>query len=101
MAYRSILMEKQPEIAAICRRYNVRELALLGSALGPEFRQDSDIDLMVEFKSGARVGLLEFSKLQQELETLLCRKVDLVSKRGLKPVIRERVLQQAEAVYAG
>jgi predicted nucleotidyltransferase len=101
MAYRSILLEKQPEIAAICRRYNVRELALFGSALGPEFRQDSDIDLMVEFKSGARVGLLEFSKLQQELETLLCRKVDLVSKRGLKPVIRERVLQQAEAVYAG
>ena len=101
MAYRSILVEKRAEIAAICKRYNVQELALFGSALGTEFRKDSDVDLIVEFKPNARVGLLEFSKLQQELEVLLGRKVDLVSKRGLKPLVRERVLQQAEAVYAG
>jgi hypothetical protein len=101
MAYRSILLEKRTEIATICRRYNVTELSLFGSALGPEFRDDSDVDFLVEFASGVPVGLLDLGKLQQELEALLRRKVDLVSKRGLKPLLREKVLQHAEPVYAG
>jgi uncharacterized protein len=101
MAYTSLLLDKKAEIAAICRRHHVRELCLFGSALGPDFRPDSDIDLLVEFASGVPVGLLQFGELQAELETLLNRKVDLVSKRGLRPLVRERILQQLEPVYAG
>ncbi len=92
---------KLPEIAAICRRFEVRELSLFGSAVGSGFRPDSDIDLLVEFEHGAQIGLIQFGLLQEELELLLGRKVDLVPKSGLKPTIRERVLQSAEPVYAG
>jgi uncharacterized protein len=92
---------KLPEIAAICHRFKVKELSLFGSAVGPSFRQESDVDFLVEFLPGTQVGLIQFGLLQQELETLLGRKVDLVPKSGLKPLIRESVLQSSEPVYAG
>ena len=101
MPYPSILDNRKSEIAAICRRHKVAELAVFGSAVGGDFRSDSDIDLLVEFVPGSPVGLVEFGRLQIELEAALHRKVDLVSKRGLKPSLRETILQQAQPVYAG
>jgi uncharacterized protein len=99
MTYTTLLSGKKAEIAAICRRHHVRELSLFGSALGPDFRPDSDIDLLVEFDSEVSVGLLKFGELQVELEILLNRKVDLVSKSGLRPFVRQTVLRQAETIY--
>jgi predicted nucleotidyltransferase len=92
--------DKLPQIAEICRRHGVRELLLFGSALGPNFRVGSDIDFLVEFLPGKKIGLFEYAGMQMELESLLQRKVDLVSKRGLKPLIREDVLSQTWNVYA-
>ena len=87
-------------IGELCRRYGVRELAIFGSALRDDFRRDSDIDLLVEFLPETRPTLLTLSGLQLELEKLLDRKVDLVPKDGLKPLIRDHVLEQAEVLYA-
>jgi predicted nucleotidyltransferase len=101
MADRADLSAKLPQIADICRRYGVQQLLLFGSGLGPDYRADSDLDFLVEFYPNARIGLIQFGLLQQELESLLQRKVDLVSKRGLKPLIRESALQRTEPVYAG
>jgi predicted nucleotidyltransferase len=66
-------------LAEVCRRYSVKELSLFGSAVRGE---------MVEFEPGARVGLIKFESLAEELETLAGRRVDLVTKRGLKPWVR-------------
>ncbi len=88
------------DIAAICQRYQVRELAVFGSALRDDFRDDSDIDILVEFDPNARVGLIRFYQLQFELEQILQRSVDLVSKPGLHRLIRDNVLQTSEVVYA-
>ncbi len=63
-------------------------------------RPDSDIDLLVEFLPEAEVGLLEHAGLMLDLERLLRRRVDLVSKNGLKPRIRPSVLREARLVYA-
>jgi predicted nucleotidyltransferase len=101
MPYPSILDQRKAEIAAICRRHKVSELALFGSAAKGGLRRDSDLDFLVEFAPDTPIGLLEFGKLQAELEAALQRRVDLVSKRGLKPSLRESVLQQAQPVYAG
>jgi predicted nucleotidyltransferase len=101
MARLSIFLEKKHEIASICKRFGVRELSVFGSASRADFQSDSDLDILVEFLPGARIGLLEFGNLQGELQAVLQRKVDLVSKRGLKPLVRERVLQEAEPLYAG
>ena len=87
-------------LAEICRRYQVRELSLFGSAARGEMRQDSDIDLLVEFLPGAEIGLLEHAGLMLDLSEVLGRRVDLVSKRGLKPLIRDSILAEAQPVYA-
>ncbi len=84
----------------LCRRYQVRELALFGSAARGELRADSDLDFLVEFEPQARVGFLTLSSLSRELSSLLHRPVDLVPKAGLKPTIRGQVLAEAEVVYA-
>jgi len=88
------------KLAAICRRYQVRELAVFGSAARGETRPDSDIDLLVEFLPEAQVGLLEHAGLMLDLSELLGRRVDLVSKRGLKPLIRDSIIREARPVYA-
>ena len=88
------------QLADLCRRYQVRELSLFGSAARGEMRPDSDIDLLVEFLPKAEVGLVEHAGLMLDLERLLGRKVDLVSKNALKPRIRPYVLADARLVYA-
>jgi predicted nucleotidyltransferase len=88
------------ELAHFCRRYQVRELALFGSMLRQDHRPDSDVDLLVSFQPAARVTFLTLARMQRELEALWGRKVDLVPKDGLKPVIRDHVLATARVLYA-
>ncbi len=90
----------EARLSELCRRYRVKELSLFGSAARGEMRPDSDIDLLVEFQPDAAVGLLEHAGLMLDLEQLLGRKVDLVSKKGLKPRVRPFVLADARLVYA-
>jgi len=63
-------------------------------------RPDSDIDLLVEFLPEAEVDLFDHAGLMLDLTQLLGRKVDLVSKNGLKPLIRASVLEAARLMYA-
>lgn len=88
------------KLTEFCKRNRVQELALFGSALTPAFKEESDIDLLVTFEPGARVGFLTLTRMQRELEEILGRKVDLVPKGGLKPLIRESVLASARVLYA-
>ncbi len=88
------------QIAEICRRYQVRELALFGSAVRDEMGPDSDVDVLVEFAPGAHVGLYKFGALSDELTAVFGRKVDLVTKSGLKPWVREHVLGEARVIHA-
>jgi hypothetical protein len=88
------------EIARLCGRYQVHELALFGSQLTEASRPDSDVDLLVEFRPEAEIGFLSFSRLQRELSELFRRDVDLVPKAGLKPAIRQHVLAEARVLYA-
>jgi hypothetical protein len=88
-----------PSLAEVCRRYGVKELSLFGSAVRGEMRPDSDIDIMVEFEPCARIGLIKFESLVEDLESLAGRRVDLVTKRGLKPWIRPQVLKGARVIY--
>lgn len=87
-------------INVLCRRYQVRELALFGSALGGSFGPDSDLDFLVEFQPEAQVGFMKLAKMQREFSAVLNRKVDLVPKGGLKPKIRQAIISSAEVLYA-
>lgn len=90
----------EAKLVALCRRYHVRELSLFGSAARGEMRPDSDIDILVEFLPGADIDLVDYAGLMLDLSDLLGRKVDLVSKNGLKPLIRASVLGEARLLYA-
>jgi predicted nucleotidyltransferase len=82
--------------AQLNERYHVASLSIFGSVARGEARPDSDVDVLVEFAHP--VGLFEFIGLQQYLESLLGRKVDLGTLRSLKPRVRDRVLQEAVRV---
>ena len=87
-------------IADVCRRYDLQELSVFGSATRGDMQPESDIDILVDFKPGTRIGLVKFASLNEELEGLLGRSVDLVTKSGLKPRVRPHVLREAQRVYS-
>jgi predicted nucleotidyltransferase len=82
-----------------CRRYGIRSLSVFGSILRHDFGPDSDVDVLVEFQPGTRVGLRFFS-IERELRDLLGRKVDLNTPGFLSPYFRQQVLGEAEVLYA-
>jgi len=86
-------------LESICKRYRVFELSIFGSALRDDFRPDSDIDLLVQFEPSAQIGFLALAALQRELSELAGRKVDLIPKAGLKPLIRDSILSSARVLY--
>ncbi len=90
----------ETRLVELCRRYGVQELSLFGSAARGEMGPGSDIDLLVEFLPSAEIDLVEYAGLMLELSQLAGRRVDLVSKKGLKPVIRASVLDEAQLLYA-
>jgi len=83
------LRELKPEIQ---RRYKVREIGLFGSFVRGEERDASDIDVLVDFDEDA--DLLDLVGLSLYLEERLLRAVDVVSKRALRPEIRDAVLNE-------
>jgi len=87
-------------IADVCRRYDVQELYVFGSASRGDMRPESDIGILVDFKPGARIGLVKFASLNEDLQDLVGRRVDLVTRTGLKPRVFPHVLGEAQLVYA-
>src|SRR6266851_2495153 len=79
MATTALEVPKQA-VADFCRRWNIAELALFGSVLRPDFRPDSDVDVLVTFFPEAHWTLLDYVQMEQELAGILGRPVDLVSR---------------------
>jgi len=73
--------------------FGVSRVSLFGSFARDEARDDSDVDVLVEFSRP--IGLFEFVRLQRELSQRVGRKVDLVTTAALKPQLRDRILQEA------
>jgi len=86
-------------VAQFCRRYRIRRLALFGSVLRDDFGPESDVDVLVEFEPGARIGLIALSGLEIELSELLGRRVEMHTPNGLSPRFRRDVLREAEVQY--
>jgi uncharacterized protein len=85
-------------IAEFCRKHHIKKLAIFGSVLRPDFRADSDIDVLVEFEPGQVPGLAFFA-MQEELATIMGRKVDLNTPHCLSRYFRDKVLQEAIVQY--
>ena len=85
-------------IADFCRRNHIRRLAFFGSVLRDDFRPESDVDVLVEFEPGTRLGFAFFD-IEQELSQILGRRVDLRTPQELSKYFRDEVLAEAEDVY--
>lgn len=90
-------------VADFCRRWDISELALFGSVLRPDFRPDSDVDVLVTFAPEAHWTLLDCVRMEQELAGIFGRPVDLVSRRAVEqssnPIRRRQILESAEPFY--
>jgi predicted nucleotidyltransferase len=87
------------KLVEFCRRNRIRKLSVFGSALRADFRQDSDVDVLVEFEPEHVPGLAFFA-MENELSEILGRKVDLNTPQFLSRYFREQVLAEAELQYA-
>ena len=99
MQARTNLNIPSEKIAEFCKKNHIRKLALFGSALREDFRFDSDVDVLVEFEPGTRVGMIRLGGLEIELGELLGRKVDLNTPGFLSKYYRDKVLAEAVVHY--
>ena len=90
-------------IADFCRKWKVVEFSLFGSILRDDFSDESDVDVLVTFSPDAEWSLFDHVDMQEELSTILGRKVDLMTKRALERsknwILRRAILESAEPFY--
>jgi hypothetical protein len=88
-----LLQAKRAAILRIAEQHGARNLRVFGSVARGDDDEKSDIDLLVEF--APHVSLFDHAALIEDLQSVLGRKVDVVSERGLRPRMRDRVLKEA------
>ena len=90
------------DIVRFCQRWQVRELALFGSALRPDFEPESDVDVLISFHKAADWGLFDHVQMRFDLEAIFQRKVDLVTRRALEQtrneLLRDSILKTATVI---
>ncbi len=90
----NLLKERRTEILRIAAKYGARNIRLFGSVARGEAIQDSDVDFLVDLEPGR--SLFDLGGLLMDLQELLSCKVDVVTEKGLRPRIRDRVLKEAK-----
>jgi predicted nucleotidyltransferase len=94
----------QEMVRDFCKKWLIDEFAVFGSVLRSDFGPDSDLDVLVSFSPEAEWGLLDHLRMEQELVTLLNRKVDLVTRRAVEQshnwIRRDAILSTVEVIYA-
>lgn len=95
MEREKIIQVINSQLPFLKERYNVKSLGIFGSIARNEANEESDIDIVVEFESP--IGFLDFIRLEIFLTKILQRKVDLISKKAIKPILKESILK--EVIY--
>ena len=76
-------------------RYHVKTIGIFGSFVRGEETENSDVDILVDLE--LPIGFFEFIRLENDLSKMLGKKVDLVTKKSIKPAVKEDILK--EVVY--
>lgn len=90
------LKEMRSKIVPVLQRYDVKRAAIFGSFVRGEQKEDSDIDILVEFEG--KKSLLDLAGLKIELEKTLGRKVDVLTYNSLHPLLKDRILQEQKVI---
>jgi predicted nucleotidyltransferase len=84
------------KVEPVFRRYDVVKAALFGSMARGESTEDSDVDLLVEFKGDK--SLLDLAGLKVDIEELIGRRVDVLTYSSIHPLLRERILREQKVL---
>ena len=88
------------EIVCICKRYNIIELSIFGSSLRDDFKEDSDVDILVTFGNLFDISIFDLIEIESEITKIANRKAQVVIKESLKnPIRKKRILSTMETVY--
>lgn len=79
----------------LARAYGIHSLHVFGSCARDEMDEQSDVDILIEFEPGVVASLYTLASIHLELEAIVGRRVDLVTRGGLRPRMRETVLREA------
>jgi len=93
MEIEALVRSKRREILQIAARHGARRLRVFGSVARGDASPDSDVDFLVDMEPGR--SLFDLGALLMDLQDLLNCRVDVVTEKGLRPRIRERVLREA------
>ena len=84
----------------LCCRWLVREFSLFGSVLREDFGKESDVDVLVSFEEAATWSLWDLTDLQEELQLLFGRPVDLVEPEAIRnPFRRKEILETRKVLF--
>lgn len=86
------------QIAEFCRKHHIRKLSLFGSVLRGDFRENSDVDVLVEFERGHTPGF-NIVSMEDELSAIVRRAVDLRTPAEISRYVRDEVLAEAQVQY--
>ncbi|MCX5635291.1 MAG: nucleotidyltransferase family protein [Planctomycetota bacterium] len=96
MGIQEIIGSQRQEILALAAKYGASDIRVFGSVARGEAGADSDVDFLVSLEQGR--SLFDLGGLLMDLQTLLHRKVDVVTEKGLHWYIRDRVIKEAKPI---
>jgi predicted nucleotidyltransferase len=92
------------KLTAFCKKWEITEFSVFGSALRGDFSPQSDIDVLISFAPQSDWGLFDHLQMKQELKQLLGREVDLITRRALEQsrnsLLRSEILSTAKVFYS-
>jgi uncharacterized protein len=89
------------EITSFCQKHHIRKLSLFGSVLRDDFRNDSDVDVLIEFEPGHASSFFYLFDMEDELSAIFGgRKVDIRTPEDLSRYFRQKVMDTAVVQYA-
>jgi len=99
----ALIQNQKKKIEEFCKAWNVKELQVFGSVLTKDFRPDSDIDIIVDFSPGSSHTLIHLAQMEEELEHIFNRRIDLISLQAIEQsrnhIRKKTILSTMERVY--
>ncbi|HCP08877.1 MAG TPA: nucleotidyltransferase [Candidatus Moranbacteria bacterium] len=80
-------------------RENIQSVSLFGSYVHGNFKDDSDVDVLIEFTPTAKIGFFKLAQIKRHMESYVDREVDLLTPEAISKYFRAEVLKEAEKIY--
>ena len=80
-------------------RENIQKVSLFGSHIHGDFKNDSDVDILIEFTPTAEIGFFKYFDIRENMEKHLQKKVDLLTPEALSKYFKDEVIKESEIIY--